>query len=79
MVGRKVDHYKLNPVEIPLNPQSISKIADNLFLGNAAGANDAASLKKEGISHILRVLVGIEPPMLDGFTYKVLPLTDVTP
>lgn len=40
---------------------SMSKILDGLYLGNIDGANDYNLLKKNGITHILTVAVGLQP------------------
>lgn len=40
---------------------NMNKIDEGLFLGNLDAANDTATLKKNGITHILTVAMGMEP------------------
>ena len=40
---------------------SMNKIIDGLYLGNFDAANDYLLLKKNGITHILTVAVGLQP------------------
>ena len=40
---------------------SMNKIMDCLYLGSLDAANDTISLKRNGITHILTVAVGLEP------------------
>lgn len=40
---------------------SMHKIIDGLYLGNFDAANDKASLKGNGITHILTVALGLQP------------------
>ena len=40
---------------------NMNKIADGLYLGNLDAANNAMTLKKLGVTHILTVALGLQP------------------
>ena len=55
----------------------ISKIIDNLYLGDIRAAQSEAILKQNGVTHILQALGGVSPAFPELFKYKVLNVMDV--
>ena len=55
---------------------SMHQILDNLWLGDMAGAYNKFQLKKNGITHILTVAMGIMPKFPTLFQYKVISILD---
>lgn len=54
----------------------MSKILDNLWLGDITGASNKFLLKKNGITHICTVALGIMPKFPTQFQYKVISILD---
>ncbi len=54
----------------------MSKILDNLWLGDMAGAYNKTLLKRNNITHILTVAQGIMPKFPANFHYKLISILD---
>ncbi len=52
------------------------KILDNIYLGSISSVYDVEELKKIGITHVVSVIAGFEPPYPDDFKYLVLHALD---
>lgn len=53
-----------------------NQIIDGLWLGSLESSYDKATLKNKGITHIISVLAGYEPPFPDDFNYLVINALD---
>ena len=58
------------------NNYQMSKINDHLWLGDVVGASNKFLLKKNGITHILTVALGLQPKFPTQFTYKLVNILD---
>jgi protein-tyrosine phosphatase len=56
---------------------NISKITDNIYLSDMPTASNKEKLKEDGITHILCVILGMDPLYPDDFTYKNIHIRDV--
>jgi predicted protein tyrosine phosphatase len=55
---------------------SMNQILDQLWLGDMVGASNKFLLKKNGITHILTVAMGLMPKFPTQFTYKLISILD---
>jgi hypothetical protein len=53
-----------------------NQIIDGLWLGSLESSYDRETLKKKGITHIISVLAGYEPPFPEDFNYLVINALD---
>jgi protein-tyrosine phosphatase len=59
------------------NPKfEATKIIDGIYLGNVESSYDYKKLKELGITHIISVIAGYEPPFPNDFNYLVVCATD---
>lgn len=56
---------------------NISKINKSIYIGDIASAFNKDMLIDEGITHILSVVLGVEPMFPDEFEYLNLPTRDI--
>ena len=54
----------------------MNQITDHIWLGDMVGAGNKFLLKKNGITHILTVALGIPPKYPTIFNYKVINILD---
>ena len=57
-------HHYISNQEI-----SISKISDNIYIGDIWAAYNKEELKSRGITHIVNAILGVEPAYPDEFEY----------
>ena len=60
------------------NTFEANEIMDGLYLGNINSVYDYKKLKELGITHIISVLAGFEPPFPNDFEYLVINALDTT-
>jgi hypothetical protein len=53
-----------------------NQIIDGLWLGSLESSYDKTTLKNKGITHVISVLAGYEPPFPDDFNYLVINALD---
>lgn len=58
------------------NTFEANEIIDGIYLGNINSVYDKKKLKELGITHILSVLAGFDPPFQNDFNYLVLNALD---
>ena len=56
----------------------MNKIIDRLYLGNISAANNLATLKSNGITHILCVASGVQPAYEGKFKYWTIKVSDTS-
>eukprot|EP00347_Sterkiella_histriomuscorum_P013896 403362943 len=60
-----------------MDVQQMNKILEGLYLGNIGAANNAFTLRKNGITHILTAAAMIEPMDYRGFNWMKIDILDV--
>lgn len=57
---------------------NVSKITENIYLSDLASAFNKEKLKEDGITHILTLILGIDPMYPNDFKYKNINVRDVS-
>ena len=69
---RGILHHYISNQEI-----SISKISDNIYIGDIWAAYNKDELKSRGITHIVNAILGVEPAYPDEFEYFKIEAIDM--
>ena len=69
---RGILHHYISNQEI-----SISKISDNIYIGDIWAAYNKEELKSRGITHIVNAILGVEPAYPDEFEYFKIEAIDM--
>jgi len=80
MSGNLFEQIPKEIAELPyhkvLKNEAPSKIISNLYLGSWEAAQNKHGLKKLGVTHVLTVAQGLQPPYPESFHYKVVEVDD---
>lgn len=58
-------------------PFNATAITDDIYIGDLASSCNLDELKKHGITHIISVVIGVDPIYPEEFTYKNIFVNDV--
>ena len=56
---------------------NVSQINDNIFISDLPSAFNIIRMKEDGITHVLCVIMGMDPLYPDDFTYKNIHISDI--
>ena len=55
----------------------MNQIIPGLFIGDIRSTQDKEAMKKNGITHVLKCMGGLQPSFPESFKYKVIDVADV--